>query len=195
MARYGAKYIKWAPFKTADSAAAAPAYDAQKAVELSELTTANWTPTIASGQQYGNNVKVEDVSIITGGTLALEVTDLPEAARIAIYGNKQDSESAATKSVQGAEDDPPYGGVVYIKCGLRNGVHYWEGYFYPKCKAVPTADGVQTGNSSITLTGDSLSLSVFPRLNDQGVREISKRFDTEAAAVTWCNTQLGISGS
>ena len=49
MARYGAKYVKWAPYKTADSSSAAPVYDNTKAVELSELTTANWTPTIASG--------------------------------------------------------------------------------------------------------------------------------------------------
>lgn len=190
MARYGAKYIKWAPFKTADTSAAAPVYDQEKVLELSELTTANWTPTIASGQQYGNNMKVEDISQVTGGTLALEITDLSEEARIALYGNKPDNAGSATKSVQGAQDEPPYGGLVYIKCGVRNGVYYWEGYFYPKCKAVPSADGVQTGNSSITLSGDSLSLSVLPRLNDQGVREISKRFTTEAEAVTWCNTQL-----
>ena len=195
MARYGAKYIKWATFKTADSAAAAPAYDAQKAVELSELTTANWTPTIASGQQYGNNVKVEDVSIITGGTLALEVTDLGSDERAAVYGNKADSASDATKTLQGANDEPPYGGTVCIKCGIRKGKNYYEGYFYPKCKAVPTADGVQTSNSSVTLSGDSLSFSVFPRLNDQVVREISKRFGTEAEAITWCDTQLGISAS
>ncbi len=192
MARYGAKYIKWAPYQTADTSSAAPTYDGTKAIELSELTTANWTPTIASGQQYGNNMKVEEISQVTGGTLGLEIADLSEAARISLYGNKPDSASAATKSVQGAEDEPPYGGVVYIKCGVRSGVYYWEGYFYPKCKAVPSADGVQTGNNSITLSGDSLSFSVFPRLNDQGVREISKRFTSEADAIAWCDTQLGI---
>ena len=85
--------------------------------------------------------------------------------------------------------------VIQSKCGIRKGKNYYEGYFYPKCKAVPTADGVQTSNSSVTLSGDSLSFSVFPRLNDQVVREISKRFDTEAEAITWCDKQLGISAS
>ena len=195
MARYGAKYIKWAPFKTADSASAAPTYDAQKAVELSEMTTANWTPTIASGQQYGNNVKTEDVSIVTGGTLALEVTDLGSEESAAVYGNKADSDTNATSYAMNAADEAPYGGVVYIKCGMRKGVKYYEGQFYPKCKAVPTADSVQTSNSSVTLSGDSLNFSVFPRLNDERVKEKSIRFDTEAKAIAWCDKQLGISAS
>jgi len=191
----GAKYVYWAPFATDDSATAAPTYG--EAMQLSELTTATFTPTMATGAQYGDNRKVEEISMFTGGTLVLEVTDLPAAARSALFGNTDvTGTGTAASSKQGGDDNPPAGGIVMIKEGIRNSVSYFEGYFFPKVKATPGADAIASRNASITPTGDALNLSVMALANAGAVyREISPRQTTEAEAIAWCNAKLGITAA
>lgn len=188
MAKTGAKFIMWAPFKAADKVDAAPTYDTP--VTLSELAAANWTPSTASGEQYGDNKKVESAAMVTGGTLGLEVTDLSTDTRAKIHGETVDTPNSLYKA--GSEDVAPFGGVVYYKTGVRNSVGYFEGYFYPKCKASPASDSATTANSTITFNNDTLSLSVFPRLNDNTYREVSERFDNEADCIAWCKERFGV---
>ena len=187
MAKTGAKYILWAPFKTPDDTSKAPVYDT--AVSLSELAAANWTPTLASGEQYGDNGRVESTSMVTGGTLALEVTDLPTEVRGKIYGETHDEENESW--LAGSSDVGPFGGVTYYKTGTRNSIPYFECYFYPKANAAPAADSATTASSAITYTNDAISLSVSPRLNDSVYREVSDRFSSEEEARAWCNAKLG----
>jgi hypothetical protein len=187
MAKTGAKYILWAPFKTPDTTQAAPIYDTY--VSLSELAAANWTPTLASGEQYGDNARVESTSMVTGGALALEVTDLPTEIRGKIYGEQYDEATNSWKA--GSSDVGPFGGVVYYKTGVRNSLPYFECYFYPKVNAAPSADSATTASSAITYVNDTLSLSASPRLNDSVYREVSDRFTTEEEAKAWCHARLG----
>ena len=187
MAKTGAKGIIWAPYVNAETTTTAATYG--EIVSLAELVTANWTPTMASGEQYGDNKKVETSEMVTGGTLALEITDLDASISSQIHGETADEDGVSRNA--GSEDVAPFGGVAFYKTGVRNSVGYFEGYFYPKCKAAPAADSATTANSAITFNNDSLSMNVFPLLNSNVYRKVSKRFADEQECIAWCRACFG----
>lgn len=182
MAAFGAKYIKFAPFKS-EPETGMPTYDA--AVQLGELVKAELAVSLASGEIYGDDRLVEKVEEFSSGSIAVEVTDMTDDVEATVFGSTY---AEADGIVDKTSDTIPYGGVGYCKTLMRGGQKKYKAYFYPKCKAAMGTDSANTKNSSITLSSTPLTFTVFePNDGDWRYR---KTFATEAEAKAWIDSQF-----
>ncbi len=191
MASFGTSHLVWSKFKTEDSAAAAPTYDVP--INITGNRKCEYTPNMVTGSICGDNTKQEEVTEFVDGTLAIEATDITNAAAAAMLGATIGEDGEITHK---EGDVAPYGGVGYIKHLMRGGVKYYKGYFIPKCKAVRQSDSSSTKESSITLTGASMQFTVFPLINNGHTDyESPDSFTKESEAIAWIREKFGVANS
>lgn len=157
MARYGAKYIRWAPFaaESPEPENALPKYG--PAISLAELNKLTDAPTFAEGKQYGDDGLAEYVSEFVEVAIDLEITDLPVDIEQPVLGVKKTGTPTNAEITHFSSDDTaPYGGLGFVSCIMRNNVRKYQGIFYPKVKAAMQGEEFTTKGDSITLTGGKL---------------------------------------
>ena len=161
MARYGAKYIRWAPFATEnpETEGALPKYGA--ALALAELQKINDNPTYAEGKQHGDDGLAEYVREFTEADVDVEITDLPVELEQAILGAKENTSGAHKVTRFGASDVAPYGGLAAISCIQRSNVKKYQAIFYPKLKAAMQGEEYTTKGDTITLAGGKLKFKAM----------------------------------
>lgn len=183
MAKFGAKYPCFAPIAT-EPLGALPTYGTGAAI--GKLVAANLTVAMATGELYADDDIDEQVSEFASGSLALETNDMLDSVAASLYG----------ATVTGGEvlynkgDSAPYGGLAYYKVLMRGGVKYYQGYFYPKVRAIPGNDNAQTRNNSITFSTTSTTFTVFAP--NSGDWRITKTFADEASAIAWVQSKVGV---
>ena len=183
MAKFGAKYPCFAPIAT-EPAGALPTYGTGAAI--GKLVAANLTVTMATGELYADDEIDEQISEFASASLALETNDMTDAVAASVYGaSVTDNEVLYNKG-----DSAPYGGLAYYKVLMRAGVKYYQGYFYPKARAVPGNDNAQTRTNSITFSTTSTTFAVFAP--NSGDWRITKTFADEASAIAWVKSKTGI---
>ena len=175
MAKFGAKYPVFLP-------------DGEdEGVVLGKLVSANLTVNLASGELYADDVLAEQASEFASGSLAMETDDMTDAVAATVYGATVSDGAVLYKST----DTAPYGALAYYKVLMRGGVKSWQGYYYPKAKAALGNDNAQTKGSSITFQTTSTTFTIMPD-DDTGEWRETESFDSEAAAISWCNAKAGI---
>ncbi len=184
MAKIGCKYPCFAPFSGAEPALALPNYSS--GIVLGGLVEANLTVNLATGDQYADDKLSESVSEFSSGSLAMSINDMVYAKESVVFGSTITDDEIADS----VNDAAPYGGLAYYKALQREGVKYYEGYFYPKVRASIGNDSIKTKSNSITLQGVSISFTIFqPNVGDWRYR---KTFDTEAAAKAWVESKVSV---
>lgn len=189
MAKYGARYIKWAPFSetNAEPDNAMPNYGT--AIGLSKLSRVSDSPTYAEGKLYGDDELAEYVNEFTENPIDVEVTDLSNAMAKAIYGAKG-SDLSDGDLVLGADDAAPYGGFGFVSLKMVDGKKSYVGIFYPKCKAQPQGEEYNTKSDNISLATSKIHF-VGSAAKNGAWKIVSPDQTTLEAAKTWLDGKFG----
>lgn len=183
MAKFGAKHPCFAPIAT-EPDNAAPTYGV--GAEIGKLVAANLTVNLASGELFADDILAEQLSEFASGTLVMETDDMVAEIAGMVYGATVNG----NRVTYNKGDTAPLGGLGYYKVMMRNGVKYYEGYYYPKVRAALGNDNAQTRGNSITFSTTSTTFTVFaPNAGDW--RE-TETFTTEEAAKLWIENKLGL---
>ena len=171
--KMGMKVPKFAKI-TAEGAAALPTYDSTKIITVGEAVSGALTINRANAELYsddGLNVKADEFS---SASLALETDGIED-------------DVAVTYS---AGDVAPHGGLVYYTpMKDRSGAVYYKCYFFPKVQAAMGSDNAQTKASSVTFQTANTTFTIFAC--NTGAWMQTEIVESEAEAVTWCETKLG----
>jgi phi13 family phage major tail protein len=122
-----------------------------------------YTPTLATGIQYGGGVKTEDMSKMTGGVLQVDVNKIPIEVRAEILGHTY----AAGVLTEKPSDQPK---DIAIGYELDETGDNTELVWLYKCKAKPFASSTQQTTENINFSQDTLNIGVMPRVFDGAIR-------------------------
>lgn len=184
MAKIGANYPCFAPIQGDEPLNTLPSYGAGRVI--GKLVTANLTANLSVGDMYADDGLAEQINEFLSGTIVMETDDMSDDTAAAIYGaTVVDNEVKYNKG-----DVCPLGCLGYYKSMVRNGVRYYQGYFYPKVRASLGADNAQTKGAEVTFQTTSTTFTVFaPNVGDW---RITCTFSNEADAKAWVAEKVGV---
>lgn len=183
MAKIGFKYLAWAKMAS-EPTAAVPTYDTGKV--LGKAVSSNLAITNAEGKLYADNKVAENISEFTSAQLTMEVDNISLADQADLYGaTYSDSEIQF-----GTEDNAPYGGIGGVQVLSVGNVRKFRAWFFPKAKAIVADESDNTKTNSISFGTQPLNLDIQPPT--YGPWRYVKEFTTEAAALAYIDTKLGV---
>ena len=189
MAKYGAKYLRWAPFAETEpdaDAAAFPKYG--DPISLGSLVKVTDSPSFNEAKAFGDNALEEHVNEFKECGVAVEVTELANSVASAVLGAKIESEGGKDL-VFSTEDNAPYSGLGFYINKMVKGVKSYHGIYYPKAKAAMQVTEYATKGDSITLTGGALNFTAAAPANGKWKVE-SDDFPTEKEAKDWVDKKI-----
>lgn len=189
---FRASHIMFAPFASngMDTDTALPTYGT--AVNIGALNRISDTINRVEASGYGDNSRKVHVDEFSNYALDVEITHIPRAVFATINGLNVDNSSKDLTFKDNSVS--PNGGLTCVRGGRTDdNVDYYIGVFYPKLKAAMQGKDISTKGENFTLVTEKLHFSGMACKNHVWCIE-SDEFATEAEAVTWCNTKLGISG-
>ena len=189
MAKYGAKYLQWAPFAAENPDALETAFPKYgDPISLGALVSVTDTPTFNEAKMYGDNALKEHVNEFKECGVAVELTDLANSVASAVLGATI-SEETENDLEFSAEDNAPYGGLAFYINKMVDGVKSYHGIYYPKLKASMQGTAYTTKGDSITLAGGSLNFTAAAPMNGKWKVE-SDDYPTEAGAKAWVDKKI-----
>ena len=182
--KYGAKYLKFAPFSGTEPTNALPTYGS--VIELAEMVKMADAPEYNPAKSYGSNRLVVELNEFKSAGVDAEITDLTNAQASTIFG------ASNTTDLEFGDDDPPFGGLVCISNLMKNdGTRKYQGVYYPKVRAVPPqATEYASKGESITLVNDKVKFTAY-QPNYGKWKILSPEYSTEADAKAWCDAKIG----
>ncbi len=186
MASFGAKYPYFNPVAE-EPEGALPVYKGEP-VRVGRLVKADLTVNLASGKLFADDGLAESVDEFSSGSIAMETDDMEDAVAAVVYGCSVEENEVHYN----VGDDPPAGGLAYVKKLMRRKKVLYKGYFYPLVKAALGNDTAQTKTDSITFGTNSTTFTVFAC--ETGDWRFTEEFQTEAEAVAWIKEKLKAGG-
>ena len=156
--------------------------------QFGKISSFNFTPTVSSVKDYGDDVVAEVANEMSGGTISIEANQLTLEERAYLLGHTY---SAETGLLVKADDVAPYVGVGAIGVELVSGAKAFVAKWYKKLTFHEPNDENATKQENVSFAHTTIEADVVPQENYDV--SITKVFDTEAAAVTWIKTQADIS--
>lgn len=166
--------------------------------EVGDAMTATLEMRFAEGRLYAESTLAEYMRKATGGTIALGVKYIKDAAQQLMFGSSSKSRSitagsstvSVTSLVLGAKSTPAYVGVSFYAPDMVDGVEKYTCVFATKCLFGPPSMSLQTAGENIqfntpTTSGEFLASDA----STQDMLEVAV-CDTEAAAIAWCAAVL-----
>lgn len=185
MSQYGVFEGRWAPI-TSETEEALPTYG--PAVSLGAVSKVTDALNFASLKAEGDDRVQDSLDDFISGTVDLEYNaGVPNEALAAVHGAElgEDGEVA-----YGVDDEPPYGGYVFMRRMILGSKKYFQGIFYPKLKAVPQGkDHNGKKVSGTTLTGDKIHMNLEAPMYGKYMY-ISPELATLAEARAWLEAKL-----
>lgn len=192
MARVGLKGLTYARV-SGGGAGSAVTYAASSGKTVADLMIrANVTYNRSNAKQHADDHAVESDNSITGGTVELELADLPNAQISDLLGYTVGTGDVITFT----GEEAPYMGVGYITKQIRAGVASYKGFWFYKVQFGLNNDNAETKAENTTFQSSTLSgemLGVVQSASGPVDYVITKVADTEAAIRTWLNGLAGIS--
>lgn len=158
-------------------------------VKIGRLVKADLSITLASGKLFADDVMAESVDEFAGGAIAMETDDMIDDVASTVYGVEV-QEGTAHYNVT---DDPPKGGLGYLKRLMRSKKVLYKAYFYPLVKAALGNDTAQTKADSITFGTSATTFSVFAC--EDGTWRDTHEAATRTEALTWLKAQFETAAS
>lgn len=188
---FRASNIMFAPIasKGMDTETALPTYGT--AVKIGALNRISDTIDRVEASGYGDNARKVHVDEFRSYGLDVEITHIPRATYAALNGASVDTSS---KDITFKDNDQaPYGGLVCVRGGRDDDdKDFYVGVYYPKLKSAMQGKDISTKGENITLVTEKLHFAGLACKNHVWCEE-SDEFATEAEAVSWCKTKLGVS--
>lgn len=182
MAGFGAKYPYFCPIES-EPEGALPIYKGEP-VRIGRLVKAELTVNLSSGKLFADDTLAESVDEFASGSIAMETDDMEDDTAAVVYG-AQVADGVVSYNVG---DDPPAGGLGYLKKLMRRKKVLYKAYFYPLVKAALGNDTAQTKTDSITFGTANTTFTVFAC--ESGDWRLTKETATEAEALDWIKAQL-----
>lgn len=188
MARKGLKYAAFAPGTYVDGAA--PVYS--NGSIFAALVRADVSFTRSNAKLYADNGLHLTDNGITGGSVTIEVADLPDDAQVTVLG--------VTKAEDGivyeTDADAPLGGFGYVTTEEGDdGTDRFIGWLIYKTQFGMTSDNANTRGESTDFQTPSLEGTfmavALPDVEGNSYRA-HKTFSKESDARDWVKTQLSI---
>lgn len=191
MAKYGAKYIRWAPFANTNPEPddGVPNYGA--AVSLSKLVKVTDNPTFTEGKFFADNELAEYTSEFSELGVDIEISDMANDNAAVIFGATSEESTGLDYTVN---DTAPYGGLGFVSQKQVDGVKSFVGIFYPKLKATPQGEEYDTKGDSINYSAAKVKF-IGKACNSGLWKRISPPHSTFAAAKTWLDGQFTAQGT
>ncbi len=164
MAKYGAKYLQWAPFAAENPDALETAFPKYRGPDFpGGAGQRDGHPTFNEAKMYGDNALKEHVNEFKECGVAVELTDLANSVASAVLGATISEETE--NDLEFSADNAPYGGLAFYINKMVDGVKSYHGIYYPKLKASMQGTAYTTKGDSITLAGGSLNFTAAARMN------------------------------
>lgn len=145
---------------------------------------------------YGNDTVILTDKTINGGTVALNMTNLTDAVKVAVLGYTEGDEidaiTHAKELIKNTLTEPPYVGFgVYGESKDDNNIPYWRAIWIKKTQFTQPSEEYDTKTGNATFKTPSLEGEIMKAADDGWVSEGT--FSTEAGAIAWLNSKAGIS--
>lgn len=189
MAEIGMQYPVWAELSSESNNTLS--YGTGMVIGKAVSAQLNWQK--EDNELYGDDAIAETDQSVTGYTLDLGVTELAEGVEAAMLGL---AKVGSTDEYEITGDDPPYGGVGYIRVIKRNGVSLYKAVWYPKIQFSAPNETSNTKQKSIqwgTPTINGKGLAAYDDATGKAKYRKQQVFATLAAAKTYLNGKANIS--
>lgn len=153
---------------------------------LSKMSKIVDTPNNVNVEAYYDDELEDSVFEVKSRTLAIDAMEPDDTSIEAVYGATVDDDTVE----YGSEDNIPFVGVAYYRRLRSSGVYSYQGVYYPKAKAVPSAQTHTGKGANMILEGVTISMTAYAC--ETGKNKYTKVFDTEAAAKAWVDSKLGV---
>ena len=189
MAEIGMQYPVWAEL-TSESGNTL-SYGTGVVMGKAVSAALNWQK--EDNELYGDDVVQETDVSITGYTLDLGTTEMEETVEAKVLGV---AKVGSTDEYEITNDDPPVGGVGYIRVLKRRGVRLYKAVWYPKIQFSMPNENSSTKQKSInwgTPTINGKGLAAYDDATGKAKFRKQEVFTTLAAAKTYLNGKANIS--
>ena len=187
MAFVGLKHVVAAPIQT--EAATGVTYSAGFVV--GKAMTANVSITSSNAKLYGDDAVAEADNGFSEGTVDVGVTKMTNDIQTKILGHTLGTGEGAELTAS-IEDVAPYVGLGFYAPKLDDHVRKYRAIWFTKAIGSEPSEDLQTKQGATAYVTPTIQFTIMADMTGAWKRE--KTFDTEAAAVTWLNTQAGITG-
>lgn len=153
-----------------------------------KLSAFNFAPTTSSVKDYGDDVVADVSNELSGGTLSIEANQLTLEEKAYLLGHTY---SSSTGLLVNANDSAPYVGFGAIAVEISSGTKAYVAKWYKKLMFKEPNDDNATKQESVSFAHTTIEADVVPQTNYDV--SITQSFTTEAEAITWLQTQAGIS--
>lgn len=178
MAKYGARYSRWAPWaKDFEDTEVNQLPKYGTVVNVGQLNKVNESLNFNEGSLPGDDQIVLYEKLFKAGTMDVESVYLAVKDAAAMLGASCDDASGLA---HGDDDKPPYGGYGFITHHVSKKKTYFQAIFYPKVKATPTAETYETRGDNINFATDKMPFHIESPVCRK--YKVIKDFDTEAEA-------------
>ncbi len=190
MAKYGARYIRFAPFAATNPEPdnAYPNYG--QAVSISKLVKVSDNPDLQEAKHFADDEMDEYAADADGADVDLEISDLSNDNAHIILGAEQDESG----DIAFGDDTAPYGGLGFVCCKQVNNAKQYHGIVYPKVKAAMQGEGDETKGDQINFQNGKLKFRATKAKIGKWKR-ISAAKNTPELAKAWVDQKLGASAS
>lgn len=189
MARIGLKGLTYAKV-TGGGAGSAVTYTGG-ATQADLMISADVTLNRDDVKLFADDHAIERVNGVTGGTISLELAQLPNTVKTALLGY-----AVSSKVLTVTGDEAPYVGFGYIVGEIVGGTKSYVGYWFPKVQFGLENDSAKTKGESTEFQTNTLSGEILGVVVTNGGKTDYYYTDTdstEAAVRTWLNGKAGIS--
>ena len=163
--------------------------------DMSALKTYQLAVSVAEAAQHGDDVPIDNIAQITGGTITEQTAGETNAVLGLINGNTVDTDGSVTI---GANDVTPALGhslLTKIRSNTGTGTQEgWRAWFFYKIKYNPVGYGVTGKTESVTYGVTDLTAKMLPN-PEKKYAKFNDFFGEEALkeARAWVNTTAGLS--
>lgn len=189
MARIGLKGLTYAKVSSGGSGSAV-VYSGG-ATKADMLISADVTLNRDDVKLFADNHAVERANGMTGGSISLELAQLPNDVKTALLGY-----TVSSKVLTVDEGEAPYVGFGYIVGEIAGGTKSYVGYWFPKVQFGLDNDSAKTKGESTEFSTNNMTGEILGVVTTTGGKVEYYYTDTEAteaAARTWLNGKAGIS--
>lgn len=156
--------------------------------KMSEAMQIQLTPSVATGELYGDGVKQSSIAKLTGIVGVFDVTKIPINVRAEILGNKYENGVL----IESKDDIPPYIAVGYKVPQDMPGVA--EYIWLLKGRAQPYGSTIQQTTENINYSTDTITIDFVTREFDGAIKHSADSADstfTKEMADTWFDNVPG----
>lgn len=177
MAKIGLKYPAYATLETTP----------KKGV-IGKAVTANVSITVSDVKLFGDDAVAETDRSFQSGTVDLTITELSDVVQAALLGHAYD---ALTKEmVAKATDIPPYAKFGFYARKRVDGVDKFRAVVLHKVQFGEPNDENATKGETLSFGTHTIQGTIM--VDDESAWKTEKTVDTEALAIAFINTELGI---